>query len=320
MNVLMYHYVRPAPADLPYFRYLHRDDFAAQLDALARDYTIVTAAGFLEMLSGAAVPENSVLLTFDDGLRDHYDHVLPILEDRGLTGLFFVLADPPPDGKMFDVHAVHHLLGRHGGPAVLGALEAALDPAMIDDAKKALFDRSVYRHQSNDSSTQAVKKILNYFVAEAHRTELIAKVQSALGMGEGTGATLYLSQDQLRDMHRRGHLVASHGATHRVLRTLPEREQRDEIDRSFRWLDGALGDRAHRIFCYPYGGPDTYDSRTIGVLEALGCRAAFAVEPRPLRDSDLRTRPMALPRFDCNMFPFGTASLGSRRAAGSQLQ
>jgi peptidoglycan/xylan/chitin deacetylase (PgdA/CDA1 family) len=315
----MYHYVRPAPADLPYFRYLHRDDFAAQLDALAQQYDIITAAAFLEILSGAVVPEESVLLTFDDGLRDHYDHVLPILEDRRLTGLFFVLADPPSDGRMFDVHAVHHLLGRHGGPAVLSALEEMLVPAMIDDSKKALFDRSVYRNQTNDSSTQAVKKILNYFVSEEQRGVLIARVQSALGSAATAGTNLYLSEAQLRDMHRRGHLVASHGATHRVLRTLSESEQRDEISHSFRWLDGVLGDRAHRVFCYPYGGPDTYDGRTIGVLEELECRASFAVDPRPLQERDLRTRPMTLPRFDCNMFPFGAASLGNRRAAGSQL-
>ena len=101
MNVLMYHYVRPAPADLPYFRYLHRDDFAAQIDALARQNDIITAGRFLEILAGAPVPDRTVLLTFDDGLTDHYDHVLPVLEERKLTGLFFVLADPPVGGELW---------------------------------------------------------------------------------------------------------------------------------------------------------------------------------------------------------------------------
>jgi peptidoglycan/xylan/chitin deacetylase (PgdA/CDA1 family) len=321
MNVLMYHYVRPAPVDLPYFRYLHEDDFARQIDLLVQQSRILTAAEFLDILRGAPVPEDAFLLTFDDGLRDHYDNVLPILEARRLTGLFFVLTDPPTGGRMLDVHAIHHLLGQHGGPTVLDTLEKRLTPSMIDESKKALFDRSVYRNQTNDSATQSVKKILNYFVAEAHRGDLIAEVQSALGAPPGIGGdSLYLSEVQMRDMHERGHLVASHGATHRVLRTLSESEQRDEICGSFEWLDGALRDRAHRVFCYPYGGPDTYDSRTIAVLEALDCRAAFAVDPRPLHEADLRTRPMALPRFDCNMFPFGAASLGSRRAAGMQLQ
>jgi peptidoglycan/xylan/chitin deacetylase (PgdA/CDA1 family) len=314
MNVLMYHYVRPAPVDLPHFRYLHKDDFAAQIDMLSQHMEIITAARFIDILSGAPVPDDAILLTFDDGLRDHYEHVLPILEDRKLTGLFFVLADPPPNGAMFDVHAIHHLLGRYGGPLVLRTLQAVLEPGMIDDSKKALFDRNVYRNQTNDGATQLVKKILNYFVSEASRKRLIDAVQSALGSPERSGESLYLSQAQLRDMYRRGHLIGSHGMTHRILQTQTEDEQRNEISGSFRWLERTLPRPDRRIFCYPYGGRDTYDGRTIGILEELRCQAAFAVDPRPLREADLRSNPLALPRFDCNMFPFGAASLGPNRA------
>ena len=35
MKVVMYHYVREAAERLPYFRYLHIDDFAQQLDWFA---------------------------------------------------------------------------------------------------------------------------------------------------------------------------------------------------------------------------------------------------------------------------------------------
>ena len=39
MKALMYHYVRPWPEDLPYFRYLHIDDFCRQLDWLQKTFS-----------------------------------------------------------------------------------------------------------------------------------------------------------------------------------------------------------------------------------------------------------------------------------------
>ena len=39
------------------------------------------------------IPENSCLLTFDDGYKDHIDYVLPELMKRKLQGSFFPLSE-----------------------------------------------------------------------------------------------------------------------------------------------------------------------------------------------------------------------------------
>ena len=81
---------------------------------------------------------DGVLLTFDDGLRDHRDFVLPVLQERGLFGLFYVPSGPAITGRILDVHKVHLAVGRMGGRAVLTWLEAntpeLLSHAAYEDA------------------------------------------------------------------------------------------------------------------------------------------------------------------------------------------
>ena len=57
MKAIMYHYVRPAPEQLPHFRYLHVTDFAKQLDWFADQYGFVTREEFFASLETGRVPQ-----------------------------------------------------------------------------------------------------------------------------------------------------------------------------------------------------------------------------------------------------------------------
>ena len=67
----MYHYVRPVPTQLDYFRYLHVDDFRRQLDWFAARYSFIERDAFLRSLREGRACEG-IVLTFDDGLSDHF--------------------------------------------------------------------------------------------------------------------------------------------------------------------------------------------------------------------------------------------------------
>ena len=115
MKPVMYHYVRPAADGLPHFPYLSLADFERQLDDFADSYGFVGRGDFLRWVGGSPAPRG-VLLTFDDGLRDHAEFVLPALQARGLFGLFYVSSGPAMTGQILDVHKVHLALGRVGAP------------------------------------------------------------------------------------------------------------------------------------------------------------------------------------------------------------
>jgi len=97
--ILMYHYVSELPPNADYLRRdltLSPEKFKTQLQYLADEgyHTITLTDLYLHLKQGYPLPEKPVALTFDDGYRDAYEVVFPLLLDYGFTGTFFVLATP----------------------------------------------------------------------------------------------------------------------------------------------------------------------------------------------------------------------------------
>jgi len=97
--ILMYHYVSDVP---PGEGRLRRDltvspeNFRAQLQYLAdAGYHPITLTDlYLYLTQGYPLPDRPVVLTFDDGYRDAYEVVFPLLLEYGFPGTFFVLSTP----------------------------------------------------------------------------------------------------------------------------------------------------------------------------------------------------------------------------------
>lgn len=94
--ILMYHYVSPIPEDAN--RYLkdlaiHPDSFTEHCRWLTENgYTSVTMAQLHDnLVNGAPLPENPVVMTFDDGYGDAYAIATPILQQFGMVGTFFII-------------------------------------------------------------------------------------------------------------------------------------------------------------------------------------------------------------------------------------
>lgn len=97
--ILMYHYVSELPPNPDRYRRdltVLPENFAAQLQYLddAGYHTITLDDLYLYWTQGYPLPEKPIVLTFDDGYRDAYEVVFPMLLEHGFTGTFFVLATP----------------------------------------------------------------------------------------------------------------------------------------------------------------------------------------------------------------------------------
>ncbi len=102
-----------------------------------------------------------------------------------------------------------------------------------------------------------------------------------------------------------GMMIGSHTLNHLVLSKLSSQEQEKEIVAYFNFIKSVVGELDLRTFCYPYGGFHTFNHETECILEQNNCDFAFNVEARDIDCHDLSDRKQALPRSDCNMFPFG---------------
>lgn len=96
LYIAMYHYTR----DLKHSRYpeikgMDSSLFRKQIEFIKESFHVMTMEQVIEAVKGGAeLPENAMLLTFDDGYADNYTVAFPILEEYGLQGSFFFQERP----------------------------------------------------------------------------------------------------------------------------------------------------------------------------------------------------------------------------------
>lgn len=301
MKPMMYHYVRPQAAGLPFFPHLALRDFERQLDHFAEGYGFVGREEFVAWVNGAPAPDG-VLLTFDDGLRDHVDYVLPALARRGLFGLFYVSSGPALTGEILDVHKVHLAVGRMGGEAALRWL-AQEAPSLIP----AETSKTHYGAQNSDPATKVVKDLFNYRLSPAERGPVLDRLlDRAFDGSPPSWRDIYLDLNDLRALHEAGMGVGAHSHKHLLLGRLSPEEEKAEVELSCAFVESAGCGRSFG-YCYPYG---SFNARTEATVAAAGCPFAFGVAGADISERLAETARYALPRYNCNAFPHGAASFG----------
>ena len=83
-----------------------------------------------------------------------------------------------------------------------------------------------------------------------------------------------VDQSQVRDWLAAGHLIGSHSITHPDLTRLRERDAREEIIASRKWLEDTFG-VAVSHFSYPFGA---CDERIVGIVKESGYLTAVTTE------------------------------------------
>lgn len=301
----MYHYVRPYDPLMPGLLRLDVDDFKRQLDHFDATYGFVGRDEFARAIeTGTPVP--GVVLTFDDGLSCHATYVREELSRRGLWGIFYVATGPLRSGGMLNVHRVHRLLASQSDVDLHRALDELLKPSMVLPERRTTFEAFTYRTQRNGASTNYVKRVLNYYVSASTRIQLLEQLERKFAANLPDNLqTYYLSGRNLDELTGAGMVVGAHTINHPVLAHLDRERQSEEIKGSFTHLIPWIHKSRTKTFCYPYGGPRSYDQTTLSILREADCDFAFAVDQRDITTQDLSDRPYQLPRYDCNQFPFG---------------
>ena len=86
------------------YRYRNIRQFTKDLDFFLSHYEPVTLDDLLQHLNGnRSLPKRCFLLTFDDGFREMYDVVAPILKAKGVPAIFFLTT-----GFIDNVDMAHH--------------------------------------------------------------------------------------------------------------------------------------------------------------------------------------------------------------------
>jgi len=296
MLVVMYHYIREDNSDYPNFKNLTIDQFKKQIDFFYDTYGLISKEDFIRSIETKTPVKEGVVLTFDDGFKDHYNNVLPILNEKKLWGCFYIPTGHYGDQKILNVHRVHHLLGKYDANNLLKDCMKLIDVSMLDEDKIQQFDKEIYKDQQLSSFEYQFKRLFNYYLRDEFKTLILDTISKSYLDEAELYKSMYMTKNELIEIENQGSIVGSHTKTHPVLSTLSDVQQHDEIFDSFAFLDSFLRVPL-RSFCYPYGGPSSYNKNTFDILEKCDVHHAFAVGNKQLEIPHYKYE---LTRMDCN--------------------
>lgn len=302
-----YHYIRDSfGTPFPGIHGVTPAQLEAQLKMLARAGDFVSADQIRAAVRGdQALPERAISVTFDDGLREQYEHAWPILRRLGIPAIFFINTAPVASGSVLQVHKIH-LLRAHVAPAEFTRLlqRHAADQGITLDLERECEAALV--HYNYDSPEAArLKYVLNFLLSPDDRDRLVEVLFAEIFAGQEAAISrrLYMDVGQIKELSRKA-CIGTHTHEHLPLGLLPPALAEQQIEVSLAHLAEWSGYRPFAL-SYPYGAHDACSLGVGEMAERLGVEFGFTMERAGNRD--LR-QPLHLARFDCNDLPGGKAA------------
>ena len=301
----MYHYVRPIKeSEFSQIKGLEVVGFQRQITFFENNFEI---AGVDFLLNSMNLQKNEnkerVILTFDDGLKDHYNHVFPILKDKGIQGLFFPPAKPIIENIVLDVHKIHFILATVKDKSVLvkdvfDKIKEHQSEYEVDEPQN-LWKKLAIPNRFDSAEIIFVKRILQRELPQDMRKTIAKELFEKYVSNDERDFSkqLYLSFDEINEMREHGMYFSSHGYSHEWLSYLSYKMLENEIKNSIIFCKRINPDN-EQIMCYPYGN---FDLRVIEKIKEFNFQAGLTTE---VGDAELdESNRFKLKRYDTNDFP-----------------
>jgi peptidoglycan/xylan/chitin deacetylase (PgdA/CDA1 family) len=236
------------------------------------------------------------LLTFDDGLLDHFTHVFPVLKKYGIKAGFYPSSSTVLDGAILGTHMLLSIfalvenldtlvskiknfifeeLGNKSGNLLLESLNLKPERYSVERT----LDRDLPRHLRN-------KIVLNLF--EYHVTRNFADFAKEI----------YMNESQILELKDSGMHIGSHLNAHEWVSTLNHSERINEVDLSLSFLRKiGMKPESGWTLAYPFGD---FDDDFVNLVNSHGCTFAFGVKNQP---SNLdRSMRLKMSRINADLF------------------
>jgi peptidoglycan/xylan/chitin deacetylase (PgdA/CDA1 family) len=305
VTIVMYHFVRPvATSRFPRLTALELSAFREQLRYIRRHYSPVALGDLVAAAEGSGMlPSRPIVLTFDDGYRDHYANVYPLLADERFPAAFFPVRSALIDRRVLDVNKVQFILASVADVASLvGEIEAAVESSRDPNVQSVAEYRTTWWMPSrfDPPSVVYVKRMLQRGLPESDRVGLVdALFRRLVTVDEKAfAAELYFSIAEAREMRTAGMEFGGHGDRHVPMSALGPEDRAREIDGALEALTALGVSRQRFAFSFVKG---EHDAAAVELLRARGCVLAVTTRVDLARPTPGNL--LTLPRLDANDLP-----------------
>lgn len=306
LYIAMYHYVRDLQnSRYPMIKGMDVSLFKQQIAFFKEYFTPITIEDVIYAYDdGKSLPDNALLLTFDDGYIDHFTTVFPILQENHIQGSFFIPGKTFSENVLLDVNKIHFVLASAPVNEIYKEVLTQIDTIISNHEcdlppKEDLIRKYATEGRFDSKEIVFIKRMLQTVLPEEIRNRITSNLfLKFVGIDESKFAReLYMNLDQIKCMQRNGMYIGLHGYDHYWLGNLSKAKMEADIEASLSALADVV-DTSSYIMNYPYGN---YSEDVLNYLRKNGCKLGMTTEVRIANlPQDNR---LLLPRLDCNDFP-----------------
>jgi peptidoglycan/xylan/chitin deacetylase (PgdA/CDA1 family) len=280
---LCYHYIRDEKSSDAFPRILGTsvNEFEKHIEMFFKHYKLITPSDALSFSSGDynfKENQTGLLLTFDDGLSDHY-LAAKILAKHGIKAIFFIPTCILKDNSPANPIIIHYCIAKFGLIKFLIELKSSLEKNLNN------FQNYVIKFvMGKDNPNDTIKKIKNLFKYELDtkysRVILLEIYENMFNNKfENTLEIMHLTKTQISEMLEMGHSIGTHTHTHISIGAskLTDQEFDYEIIQPKNILESSFGIKVD-FLSYPFGGMvDCLSSKEL-IMKTNSYKLAFTVE------------------------------------------
>ncbi len=305
-KIVMYHYVRPVKQSVyPEIKGLELESFIRQIEYFRNNFNFITSDQLLGAIYGnECIPENSILLTFDDAYKDHYLYVFPILKRLNIQGMFFPPGEAIAENYVLDVNKIHFILATcKDKQKIIDEIFSLINQHRKNydlDTPESYFLRFAVQSRFDTKEVIFIKKVLQRELPPILRSKFTNYLFRKFVTDDERSFSeeLYLSYDEINEMQENGMYFGSHGYSHEWLANLSEEELNVQLDKGLKFYSKINKNKHNWIMCYPYG---SYNDFIIQKLKDQGFKAGLTAD---VGDATLtKENAFYLKRYDTNDFP-----------------
>lgn len=226
--------------NLPHIQHLYSyknvHEFKEDLDSLLKYNNPISAEDLKNCLTeNKAFPKNTFLLTFDDGFREVYDVIAPILESKGVPAVFFINPAFINNNALF-----------------LRCKTSLLIHELINSKNSELINQ--YRNHFNLPGAPQIKIIEMLKSIKINNPRILDDL--AIKTGYSFSDFLkkqqpYLTIEQLLSLKKRGFSIGAHSMTHPYYEQISLLEQIEQTLQSCNYVKEQAG-MANQYFSFPF--------------------------------------------------------------------
>lgn len=256
------------------------DTFRSQMEILSAYFHPMTMKGLIQAFYSGNMPDNAVVVTFDDGYYDFYEYAYPVLKEFDVPATLFLTTGFINKDLWLWPDKIRYAIAKANKASFnLPGFPTCLNLDNKDDAWNEVADHCM--KVSNKEKNHLIKCL--YHELDVVEPKNAPKEFESLTWG------------QVKHLIENGIEIGSHSYSHPIMTKLDEKELLEELSFSKEQIFDELGIEVD-IFCYPNGQITDFDARVKDALLRAGYSYAVAAFPGRSPLSDL----LAIKRYPVN--------------------